>query len=154
MHDPRIRERARELYEQHGAAYAAEQTGVPRRSIDRWAAEEGWTRRLTGLASHTDPKTQSHALAWETRRRREADAAGSTAGVIREVIERQVRSARRLPLRDLAVAYGIFIDKAELLGIRTGGADYREVSAEQQVARLVELVDVAEQREAGGGGHG
>jgi hypothetical protein len=35
MHQPQVRERAKVLYQQHGAAYAAEHIGVPERTIRR-----------------------------------------------------------------------------------------------------------------------
>ena len=47
MYDPQAREQAKTLYAQRGAAYAAEQTGIPERTIRRWALTEGW--QLSGI---------------------------------------------------------------------------------------------------------
>jgi transposase len=57
MHDQHAREHAKRLYRQHGAAYAAEHTGIPERTIRRWALAEGWPQRMTVVAGRTLEQT-------------------------------------------------------------------------------------------------
>jgi hypothetical protein len=151
MHDPQTRECARKLYGQRGGAWAAEQTGVPVQTVRRWAREGRWAQRLSVVSAHNDPKNQhpssrAMVLAWQTRRRNEADLAGQAAAMVREALEQATRSGRKFPLRDLALAYAVLVDKAELLIARTGGADAPPIPAETRLARLRELAGVLEQR--------
>ena len=156
MHTPQARQQAETLYTQRGAAYAAEQTGIPERTIRRWALAEGWQQRMTVVAGQ-DAETKSASLAailgWQTRRRTMADQLGHVGGQLLEAIQRELAQGRRLNLRDAGILLGIMLDKAELLVAATGGADGRSMGREDSIARIHELVaGISQRREADQGG--
>jgi hypothetical protein len=157
MYDPQAREQAKTLYAQRGAAYAAEQTGIPERTIRRWALTEGWQHRMTVVAAQ-DARTNAAAsqaaiLGWQTRRRHMADQLGHVGAQLLEAIQRELAERKRLNLRDAGILLGIMLDKAELLAAQTGATGYGELSPEQSLARIDTLLDVLEDRaEAGHGG--
>jgi hypothetical protein len=153
MHDPEVHEQAKTLYRQRGAAHAAEQTGIPERTIRRWALAEGWQQRMTALAGQ-DAETKSAAsraaiLGWQTRRRTMADQLGHVGAQLLEAIQAELAKGRRLNLRDAGILLGIMLDKAELLAAQTGGTDGPRMSKEELLGRLRELAaDWQERREA------
>jgi hypothetical protein len=156
-HDPRVRERCRELYEQAGAAYAAEHTGTPERTNRRWAAEEGWTRRLAGLPAQAVAEGERQRAAvlqgWSTRRRRAADRFGQVAMKALDRLDLELDRRRPFNLQGLTMAAVTLAGKAEELSAATGGGgDYADMPAEAKVARLVELVDVVTERVGAGDG--
>jgi hypothetical protein len=150
MHDQQTREQAKTLYQQHGAAYTAEQLGVPERTIRRWALGEGWQQRMTVVAGRdgetTSAASQAVILGWQTRRRTMADQLGHVGVQLLEAIERELAQGRRLNLRDAGILLGIMLDKAELLAAATGATGYGDASPEQSLARLDTLLDVLEDR--------
>jgi hypothetical protein len=156
MHTPQARQQAETLYTQRGAAYAAEQTGIPERTIRRWALAEGWQQRMTVVAGQdAETKSASRAaiLGWQTRRRHMADQLGHVGAQLLEAIQRELAQGRRLNLRDAGILLGIMLDKAELLVAATGGADGRSMGREESIARIRELVaGISERREADQGG--
>jgi hypothetical protein len=157
MHTPQARQQAERLYTQRGAAYAADHTGIPERTIRRWALAEGWQQRMTMVAGQ-DAETKSAAslaaiLGWQTRRRTMADQLGHVGAQLLEAIQRELAQGRRLNLRDAGILLGIMLDKAELLVAATGGADGRSMGREDSIARIRELVaGISERREAEQGG--
>ena len=48
-HDEAAKARARDAYRQGGGAHAARITGIPLRTIQRWATEGGWVHELAPL---------------------------------------------------------------------------------------------------------
>jgi hypothetical protein len=156
MYDPQAREQAKTLYAQRGAAYAAEQTGIPERTIRRWALAEGWQHRMTVVAAQ-DARTngaasQAAILGWQTRRRHMADQLGHVGAQLLEAIQRDLAERKRLNLRDAGILLGIMLDKAELLAAKGRATGYGELSPEQSLARIDTLLDVLEDR--AGAGHG
>jgi hypothetical protein len=154
MYQPQVREQAKALYQQHGAAYAAEQTSVPERTIRRWALEDGWQQRIAVVAGQ-DAQTKSAAsqaamIGWSTRRRHIADQLGHVGVQLLEAIQRELAEGRRLNLRDAGILLGIMLDKAEALSALTGGSpDQLDLSPEANQARLshlYEMLDVLEGR--------
>ena len=129
------RQGAIELYQQVGATEASTRLDIPRRTILDWASK-------AGVVAQADQEKTSEAravgaeritTAWADFRAQEALAAGAAANRMRrEVLEASTeRNANLLKAR--VVAYGIFIDKAELL---SGQATQRiQVWAESEVDR-------------------
>lgn len=156
MHNPQAREQAKTLYSQRGAAYAAEQTGIPERTIRRWALAEGWPQRMTVVAGQgggtNSAASQVAVLGWQTRRRTMADQLGHVGAQLLEAIQRDLADRKRLNLRDAGILLGIMLDKAELLAAQTGAIGRGDVSGEQALARLNTMLDVLEDREVGHGG--
>ncbi len=122
------------LYDEHGTAETAKRTGITPRTIRRWA-------KAAGLVSedNVEKTTKARAVgarqvaeAWGDFRESEATGAGTTATQVRDAILAAVdHGARTRQARDLAVVYGILIDKAELL---SGNATQRvQVWAESEV---------------------
>jgi hypothetical protein len=54
-HDPTAKARARDAYRQGGGAHAARITGIPLRTIQRWATEGGWVHELAPLPLDPEP---------------------------------------------------------------------------------------------------
>ena len=130
-------------YTKVGTAEAARQTGISPTTIKRWAAQAGQV-----VQTDAEKTTKARAAAAERVQRvwgdyREAEAMGSGAAASRlrslaidaaegtenteEAIDpdtgrREVLVTGQAPdaraAKDLAIAYGIFIDKAELLSDR------------------------------------
>jgi transposase-like protein len=134
---------ALEAYTKVGTAETARQTGISPTTIKRWAAQAGRV-----VQTNTEKTTKPRAAAAERVQRawgdyREAEAMGSGAAASRlrslaidaaegtenteertdpdtgrreVVVTGQASDARAA--KDLAIAYGIFVDKAELLSDR------------------------------------
>lgn len=120
--------------------------GVNREKIRRTAIAERWVRHEepAGMA-RTEAARQRSLSKWAERRESEANAAGITAAIARQRLVQALQGGDDKMTRASAVAYGILIDKAQLLA---GGATERlehtapERSAEQEqeLARVLELV--------------
>lgn len=123
-----------ELWPDLGTAETERRTGVHSRTVIRWVNEAGLMSR--DAAQKTAEATEaSHRVtnAWADFRAQEALAAGAAANRMRrEVLEASTeRNAALLKAR--VVAYGIFIDKAELL---SGQATQRiQVWADSEIDR-------------------
>jgi hypothetical protein len=153
MYDQHTRDQAKALYAQHGAAYVADQLGIPERTVRRWALTEGWQHRMTVVAGQ-DGRTNSAAsqavmVGWDTRRRHMADQLGHVGAQLLEAIQRDLAERKRLNLRDAGILLGIMLDKAELLAERTGWAGGGDVSAEQSIAHITSVLDAIESRAVG-----
>jgi hypothetical protein len=148
-HDDAAKRQARQVYETHGAQAAADTTGIPVRSIRRWALAERWPRRLT-VADPTPEKVEARSQAarmgWHTRRRVMADQLGNVGAQLLEAIQGELAKGRRLNLRDAGILLGIMLDKAELLAAQTGGTDGAAMSPEESIARIRELATAINQR--------
>lgn len=149
---PEERATAVSLYQQVGPAEASRQTGIPQRTILEWAKAEGVIAQANQerTAEARAVNAERVAVAWGDYREQEAAAAGATANFTRQALRRSVEAGESRAARELAVVYGILIDKAELL---SGKATSRiEVWAESQMAvELEEMVnEVRAQRAAEG----
>jgi hypothetical protein len=137
-HDDAARRRARQVYETHGAQAAADTTGIPVRSIRRWASAERWPRRLAVAVptpEKVEARSQASRMGWHTRRRVMADQLGNVGAELLEAIQAELAKGRRLNLRDA----GILLDKAELLAAQTGGTAGSGLSEQEVAARLREI---------------
>lgn len=143
------RAEALHLYQEHGAVDASTRTGIPRRTISRWATRAGVVPQVNREKTEAARAVAAEKVAtvWADFRSREATASGATAAAIRAVIRYQLQEhpENGRNLQSLAIAYGIMIDKAELL---SGQATARiEVWAESELDRdLRALIDEMEAR--------
>lgn len=110
---------ALDLYPEHGTAETSRRTNIPARTITRWA-------RDAGLMSQANAEKTSEARAagaervaqaWGDFREAEAMGAGATAIRLREAIMKALADPKSTAVdaKNLAITYGILIDKAELL---------------------------------------
>jgi hypothetical protein len=157
-HPDDARAQARQVYEQHGSARAAELAGVPRRTVNQWAKAGNWQRPgkrphlrvapnanarrgqakagATPLAAHAgwQPHRLLQRLTVELWAQLDALAAAREAGKARDA-------------RDLAVVVGVLTDKALVLAKQTGSQGGQDAAT--SVARIRELVDGITTRAAG-----
>lgn len=130
------RQQAVELYQSIGPKAAARQTGISDRTIQRWAKGEGVLADVADNEEKTRAARAANAervsRAWGDFREQEALSSGALAARLRaEIRDRVDAGGEGKDIRDLAVTYGILIDKAELL---SGQATSRiEVWAESEL---------------------
>ena len=111
------RQHATTLYTEVGTAEASRQTGIPPTSIKRWVRDAGVTdqantkKTVAARAAGAEKVLQ----AWGDFREEEASSAGRAAGELRG---KSLDAEKSRDAKDWAIAYGIFIDKAELLSGR------------------------------------
>lgn len=124
-----------EIWPNNGTAETARVTGVHERTIIRWVTEAGLMSedRREKTADMRAAGAEQVARSWADFRSQEALAAGAAANRMRrEVLEASEEKNANL-LKARIIAYGIFIDKAELL---SGQATQRiQVWAESEVDR-------------------
>lgn len=140
---PTQKAEALDLYDNHGTAEAARQTGISPTSIKRWARQAGRVVQASTEKTATARAANAERVqrAWGDYREAEAMGAGAAAsrfrslavdaaegtetredvydpdtGRTRAVVTGEPPDARAA--KDLAIAYGILIDKAELLSDR------------------------------------
>lgn len=113
--------------------------GCSRETIRRVANERGWRRlaEVPGAAQTAAARERSHAT-WAERRSEEADAAGITAAIARQRVIEALRAGDDKMTRAASIAYGILIDKAQLLsGAATGVFDHRHTTPiDEELERL------------------
>ena len=137
------RTQALDLHTEHGTAETARRTGISTTTITRWVREAGRTvqtdveKTATARAAAAERVQQ----AWGDFRAGEAMQAGAMAGRARnrlaEALDEPKWSSGRA--KELAVVYGIMIDKAELL---SGNATERiehwaESEVDNELRRLI-----------------
>ncbi len=122
----------------------ATQIGVSPEGVRKRSKREGWTRATEALAQR-DAERQANTTAavaavkatWAQRAQDEADAAGVYASLARQAIRTALDDRDAQMVRATAIAYGILIDKAQLL---SGGSTARtEMAMGEQAAHA--LVD-------------
>lgn len=125
------RTEAVELADEFGPAEASRRTKIPKRTISSWREPAHAGDEKTAAAREV--AAERVATAWGDFRAQEALAAGAAANRMRrEALEASTERNAGL-LRARIIAYGIFIDKAELL---SGQATERiQVWAESEVDR-------------------
>ena len=111
-HTTAAKARAVAIYQTQGSAQAAETLGVSKRTILTWAKDAGATSREGAKRTAEASRVQR---AWGDFREGEALAAGEAAGTLRGKV---LDADKSRDAKDWAIAYGIFIDKAELLSGR------------------------------------
>jgi hypothetical protein len=120
-----------QLADEVGPAEASRRLNIPKRTISSWRPPAHANQEKTAAARAT--AAERVTLHWADYREQEATAAGSAATRLRrQVIEASDAGNANL-LRARTIAYGVLIDKAELL---SGQATERiEVWAESEVDR-------------------
>lgn len=144
------KEHALDIYRREGANVAAREIGCSRQTIYQWLEEsESDDTDIQKKKETRAASAERVSNAWSDFRAQEALAAGAAANRMRrEALEASTeRNANLLKAR--VVAYGIFIDKAELL---SGQATQRiQVWAESEIDRdLREAMSELEDRIRGG----
>ncbi len=170
-----------DLYRESGASAAARSTGIPSRTITRWANSAGAVSQASREKTETARAAAAEQVAkdWQSYRSAEARGSGAAAFAIRktimaaaegtpvvgpsgEVLIRKIQDdGTEIPylkvdgrnLQSLAVSYGIMVDKAELL---SGNATERvETWARGELDHnLKELVEEFEDTVRRGNNHG
>jgi hypothetical protein len=157
-HDPGTKAQARQVYEAHGPEQASRVSGVPARTIYRWAVAEQWgLPPEAGLRHAADQGVadaapgpgraaaagKSAATAWQPAR-----VLGRLAAEVDATLDdlAALRAGRRYrDARDVAVQVGILVDKAVALAKQTGTSGGR-LDPAASVARIHELLDGIEGR--------
>ncbi|MCP4897339.1 MAG: hypothetical protein GY906_10245 [bacterium] len=108
------------MYAKHGTAATVEATGIPRRTILRWASDAGIVAQASSekTSEARAVSSQQATEAWGDYREKEALLAGAAASKMRRGIAEASDASNHLLLRARSIAYGIMIDKAELLSGR------------------------------------
>lgn len=128
------KQHALDEWQEHGTAEAARRTGITTRTLTRWANAAGMMSedRREKTTDARAAGAQQVSEVWADYRSKEAAAAGATASRMRNAILEQVEGEPIMEtidgaevqigtlidgrnLQSLSVAYGILIDKAELL---------------------------------------
>ncbi len=135
------RDHAVKLYTEHGTAEASRRTGIPARTILRWAKTAGVVSRAN--AKKTAPATaELRALSVERRVRVRAALLERTEHLLESITGSDPTGAR-----NLAVAVGVLIDKYRL---EYGQTTAWDTAAEAELdAELVSLIQDLEERSRG-----
>lgn len=132
-HDANLKAQARSLYTADGPTLAASVTGIPARTIRRWAVAEQWPRSGDGHRPHLHvaPVAETRQPAGKSgqvpagyglARRVLLRRLGDTAGLALDQVERELAQGHTGKARDCAIICGIALDKAELL-VKAVGSD-------------------------------
>lgn len=122
---------ARELFESQGLSMReiAGRIGVSPNTVSTHARRDGWERDDATVAArdaqrraNAQAAVEANREAWSQRRATEADEAAASAKIARLGTVEAIGERDWHMTRSCAIAYGIFIDKAQLL---TGGATSR-----------------------------
>ncbi len=137
------RDEAVALADKHGPAEAARRTGIPKRTISSWRppAHADAQKNTADARAIASERVTVH---WADYRAQEATAAGSAATRLRRQVLEASDAENANLLRARTIAYGVLIDKAEML---SGQATERiEIWAESEIDR--ELRDAISEMEA------
>lgn len=124
--------------------------GVSGQRVDHVAKRDGWQRNDGAAAARAEERRQQTEAAklaaerqWANRRGEEANRAGITAQRARQAIVDALDARDDKMTRASAVAYGILIDKAQLLS----GAATARIGSEDPRERAQNILDeLAEKR--------
>ncbi len=132
------------LLETQTYTQVAETIGISERTLHNWAKTAGLIEPVTEVEQKTRAARAAAAervsRTWADFREQEALSAGALAARIRgEIRDRVEAGGEGKDLRDLAVTYGILVDKAELLsGQATSRIEvWAETELDQELRRLV-----------------
>lgn len=135
------------LYQEHGTSQTVKLTGVPARTLLTWAKTAGVTAQAGAEKTRAAQAVAAErtATVWADFRQQEALHAGAAANQMRRATLQASEDGDAGLLRARVIAYGIFVDKAELL---SGQATERiEVWAQSELDRdLHSLIDEMEGR--------
>lgn len=129
---------------------AGELVGVSRETLRKRAVVEGWQRQPGSVREQAERRVEQTAAAtaaaktaWLERQGEEADAAGVYAVRARQAIREALDAKEPQMVRAAAVAYGILIDKAQLL---SGGSTSRAEVIEPVKDAEAALDELAQRR--------
>jgi hypothetical protein len=147
-HDADLKAQARSLYAADGPTLAASVTGIPARTIRRWAVAEQWPRSGDGHRPHLHVapvaetrqptgKTRVVAIGYGLQRRVLLRRLGELATLALDQVETELRAGHTVKARDGMVVCGIALDKAEQLA-KAAGPDLAgdRPDAAEAVARI------------------
>jgi hypothetical protein len=157
-HDPGARAQAKQLYLAHGSARAAELTGIPQRTIRRWARSGHWRPQpatdhqapdqgVAGVAASggqalQPPKGAVAAFGWQPHAVLERLTGELWAEL--DDLARWRAAGRPREARDTAVVCGILADKCQDLAKQIGASD--DQGADASVASITAVLDAIERR--------
>lgn len=110
---PSTKQHALAVFQAHGAAEAARQTGFKPNTISQWARRAGIVCADPSPIL-ADARARAH-ITWTLRRIDEADAVGQAAETLRGSVLKAAEEDKPQMVRACAIAYGIFVDKAQIL---------------------------------------
>lgn len=142
-HDAKAKAHARDAYAVGGAAYAADTTGIPLRTIQRWAEQNGWVHeptpeRVTGVAGVTygvAPALNGHkkgATPTPSSPRRLGRRFLQESDAAREARERHRPRDAQAYMTGAAIAQ----DKARQAGVADDQEAHMQLTPEQMEVRL------------------
>lgn len=122
------RETALALYETDGPTAVQDTLGIPKSTVRKWARLAG---RHTTVTTRTAAATQAAAASAAQSRAHTADGAISAAQTALSTIQRRLETeADTMPIRELAVVFGILVDKHVMLArLDHASEDYSAVDA-------------------------
>ena len=140
---------ALKLYAEHGPAEAGRQTGIPRATISQWAKRAGVT--VTRAKNVQEATKAAAEKAAQLREKLKRDCRSRAVDLVERMAEVEtlfvgkdgdrvtVDRATATACRELAVACGVLIDKAELLdGRATSRQETRNVDQmDREIERLL-----------------
>ncbi len=150
-----LKERARAMFERgDDLATIGKAVGRHKGTISKWARAAGWKRDATVAPPKTAAATEAAQRKWAVRRSREADLAGDAATAARETALLMLAGHKVQEIDDdgepvvydvppdpkaakeAALAFAIFVDKAQLLS--GGSTDRQEITgqADQALAKV------------------
>jgi hypothetical protein len=151
-HPDSLRRQARTVYETHGTHRAAAVTGIPPRTIRRWARLEQWPRqpatrqprdqRLRLVSADTQPAPPKLA---PSGRPRLAMRVRVEVFAALDQLAHEREQGRSGAARNWAIVLGVLTDK--LLALEAREQATGPLDPATAVARLAELVDVCEGRD-------
>jgi hypothetical protein len=163
-HDADLKAQARTLYAADGPTLAASVTGIPARTIRRWAVAEQWPRSGDGHRPHlhvarvaetrqATPKGQVATLGYGLQRRALLRQLGDEARDCLVALARDREAGKSGAARNWAWCVGILLERAELLA-KAGGSDQTQghPDAAESLSRIREMVADLNDRRAGTGG--
>jgi hypothetical protein len=146
------RKAARTLYEQRGSRVAAQQLGIPPRTIREWARQGDWAKRLAAASGEAADAAAGMRAGWALRRQGLADDAAEAAHLTVQLYMRRVRAGTIYGLQELARSFALFTERAAEMSAGLGGQEPGgEIPPEQAVAGLNRVLDAIEPRVAGDG---
>jgi hypothetical protein len=159
QHPEGAKAQAKQLYETHGSRRAAEVTGLPRRTINAWAKQEGWQRRLatkqapeqgvTGVAAVPDARVATVKRLPGYQRLALLQQLGQEASACLAKVGQEREAGRSGAARNWAWCVGILLERAELLAKAAGAVGGPDEDPAVAVATLHQVLDAIEPRVSG-----
>lgn len=142
-------EAGRSLRECARIAGCAPNTVTRRATSGDWARPESLTGDVEKRRAQTEAAAAAASRRWALRRIDEADSAGDAAASARKRVVELLAGTDAAMLRAAVVAYGILVDKAQLLsGEATSRVDVGDLTPDERRRRVEHLADELAERRA------